>query len=981
MQRKLIFLVYFLICVNCFSQQYPFVYYTPKDGLISSRVKTIRQDSKGRMYFLTYGGLSVYDGAKFTNYNRQNGLADEVINDIAEIAPDTLLVSSNTQKLNTLIHGKIGIYKTADNFYPVTNRFLKSSDGHWYVTADEGLFRFANKKFTRLPVFLNGIDAGRNFDHIVEWENYFLIVPWASQWNVGVLLYDRNKQVVTDTLSNGRGHGITVDQKKRIWVSTAEGLKMLNHKALRQGKFVLTTVPKEFPIANTLGAGIYFDNEDNAWVFFKNQLLKISSNQQNKITFNEAINGGLNSIFQDKEGIIWLALDGAGVMKLKNTRIQLLHTFLPRQQMFFSSIDQKEDTLWCFDRIGNCVYRLNKASIKKFPIKQKIAVHNLNAGSTKIFFADVRNLLFAKDKNDPASYLHLQPAWNNKKDRLGNSLVDPFGAVLQLLQRDDSLYYLAVIKNRQMIFECRISHMVDQMTIDHNGKLWLAARNNRIEVYKINPLNPSKYLQLEKGFDKDLPLMNPRSITVDKYNHVWIGSRYNGVYQFKYDGLSLQFVKQYTTKEGLTNNFIYALACGRNNTIWIGTQTGLDKIFFKNGKYMITNPGKNNDIFQSVFIIRTGKDGTTWAMNNDGTLIKILPESSTQVPYTPSLLLTSIKVNDSLQFPAYHEFSYNQSNFSFTVAATSFLNERSIRYSYLLEGSGNPQWSEPSNVSTFNFIHLTPGVYVLHIKAEFPEEKYSFQTISYSFTIHPAWWQTWWFRSAFGLFFIAITVFAIRRYYKRKLEKQKTFLEKQQAVEKERTRIATDMHDDLGAGLSRIKFLSETIGIKKQQQQPIEEEITKIREYSHEMIDKMGEIVWALNERNDTLSDLLTYTRAYAMEYVSQNGISCTVKMPSSSESYFLSGEFRRNIFLSVKEVLHNIIKHAGASQVMIHIEAEKELKIEISDNGVGFNPKAIKQFSNGLHNIDKRMKEINGKAEVSSMEGTRVSLIAPVPH
>ncbi|MCP2821170.1 histidine kinase dimerization/phosphoacceptor domain-containing protein, partial [Salmonella enterica subsp. enterica serovar Typhimurium] len=83
--------------------------------------------------------------------------------------------------------------------------------------------------------------------------------------------------------------------------------------------------------------------------------------------------------------------------------------------------------------------------------------------------------------------------------------------------------------------------------------------------------------------------------------------------------------------------------------------------------------------------------------------------------------------------------------------------------------------------------------------------------------------------------------------------KQKLVLEKQQAVEKERTRIATDMHDDLGAGLSRIKFLSETIGIKKQQQQSIDEDIIRIREYSHDMIDKMGEIVWALNEKNDSL--------------------------------------------------------------------------------------------------------------------------------
>src|SRR5689334_7942805 len=111
------------------------------------------------------------------------------------------------------------------------------------------------------------------------------------------------------------------------------------------------------------------------------------------------------------------------------------------------------------------------------------------------------------------------------------------------------------------------------------------------------------------------------------------------------------------------------------------------------------------------------------------------------------------------------------------------------------------------------------------------------------------------------------------------------------------------MHDDLGAGLSRIKFLSETIGIKKQQQLPIEEDISKIREYSHEMIDKMGEIVWALNEKNDSLSDLLSYTRSYAAEYLAQNGIHCVISLPEHLPAIAVSGEFRRNIFLAVKEI------------------------------------------------------------------------------
>src|SRR5689334_22154348 len=174
------------------------------------------------------------------------------------------------------------------------------------------------------------------------------------------------------------------------------------------------------------------------------------------------------------------------------------------------------------------------------------------------------------------------------------------------------------------------------------------------------------------------------------------------------------------------------------------------------------------------------------------------------------------------------------------------------------------------------------------------------------------------------------------------------------------------MHDDLGAGLSRIKFLSETIGIKKQQQQPIEEEISKLREYSHEMIDKMGEIVWALNEKNDSLSDLLSYTRSYTVEYLSQNGIHCTVQLPESLPTGFVSGEIRRNIFLTVKEALHNIVKHSQADNVSIDVKHGKDLVIAIKDDGIGFEERNIRAFSNGLSNMKKRMNDIGGILEIT---------------
>src|ERR1051326_7803562 len=297
------------------------------------------------------------------------------------------------------------------------------------------------------------------------------------------------------------------------------------------------------------------------------------------------------------------------------------------------------------------------------------------------------------------------------------------------------------------------------------------------------------------------------------------------------------------------------------------------------------------------------KDNTVWAVTTGGAILRIsqIP-SFIKASLPPSFLFTSLQVNSKLCTDSAKNFSFWQNNLSFAVAATSFIDEKSIKYSYLLEGSGNNAWSEPLNNSTFNFNNLSPAHYTLKVRSDFPEAVYPPQIISYSFTILSPWWQTWWFRIGIAISGLGVLFMGIRFYYRRKLEKEKIILDKQQAIEKERTRIATDMHDDLGAGLSRIKFLSETIGIKKQKQLPFEEDISKIREYSHEMIDKMGEIVWALNEKNDSLSDLLSYTRSYTVEYLLQAGIRCTVETPDNFPSLFVSGEFRRNIFLTIKE-------------------------------------------------------------------------------
>src|ERR1700704_632596 len=121
MQRKINLLACFFVCANCLAQQYPYVQYTPKDGLVNSRVRKAYQDSKGRMYFITFGGLSVYDGARFKNYTTQNGLVANLVNDVLEVGEDSLLVAVNTSKLNVLVKGQMKKFITSGTC-PIVNQ-------------------------------------------------------------------------------------------------------------------------------------------------------------------------------------------------------------------------------------------------------------------------------------------------------------------------------------------------------------------------------------------------------------------------------------------------------------------------------------------------------------------------------------------------------------------------------------------------------------------------------------------------------------------------------------------------------------------------------------------------------------------------------------------------------------------------------------------------------------------------------------------
>jgi signal transduction histidine kinase len=211
--------------------------------------------------------------------------------------------------------------------------------------------------------------------------------------------------------------------------------------------------------------------------------------------------------------------------------------------------------------------------------------------------------------------------------------------------------------------------------------------------------------------------------------------------------------------------------------------------------------------------------------------------------------------------------------------------------------------------------------------------------------------------------------------------KMENEFEKQMAVvtaqQEERNRISTDMHDELGSGMTAIRLMSEIAKNKMKENTP--PEIERISQSADDILNKMNAIIWSMNSKNDSLGNLISYIRAYTTEYLEGTAVKCRVYVPDLIPEQELSGDKRRNVFLCVKETLNNMLKHSKATEITIDILANGLLQIKIHDNGIGIDLENIRQFGNGLQNIDRRMKSIGGEFKIENNNGTESSLTLPL--
>jgi signal transduction histidine kinase len=216
----------------------------------------------------------------------------------------------------------------------------------------------------------------------------------------------------------------------------------------------------------------------------------------------------------------------------------------------------------------------------------------------------------------------------------------------------------------------------------------------------------------------------------------------------------------------------------------------------------------------------------------------------------------------------------------------------------------------------------------------------------------------------------------------RKLKQKIERLERERVLERERARISLDMHDEVGANLTKIAIMSELAMKTSGATDGTGKQLRNISQTAREVIDSIGAIVWSINPKNDKLDNLAGYIREYASEIFEITPIQCRFDFPDEIPSRSLTPEARRSIFLTMKEALNNIVKHSGATRVEIGLKfTERQIELSINDKGKGFELQDISRYGNGLVNMRKRIEDIGGNFEIVSRpeQGTEIRLIVPV--
>lgn len=923
--------------------------YTQKEGLVSNSITVLEQDNKGNLWVATKDGLSVFDGERFLQFTEKEGLPGNSIYQMKRDKQDNIWLSSLRGGISKFDGNTITHYFENEGFTSSgAVCFFEDSKGNLWFGSETGLSILVGDRF----------------------------YTFNKQYDILKMIY-----------------AITEDRKGNLWFGSAQyGLVKFDGKEF-------THYTEKSGLSDNSIMALRTDSNDDIWIATRyGGLNKFDGNYFIRYSTGEGLSDDkINCVMEDKQGNIWCGTNGGGInrINLKGFSEPIPLDYLGNSRVRPISMDSKGD-LW-FGTEGAGLYHYDGNSVVKhfgnnfygyqgFRSAMTDKKGNMwfgEADGTNIYKYDYKKFVRYRSEKIRSAVLSLY------EDRKELTWIGTAGDGLAVLDRE----MLSHFDEKTGLPVNRVFCVLQ----DSKGPYWAGTEGAGILKFDGSRVT---VISAKQG----LFARGVTAIIEDAGGHLWLGTLGAGVCRF--DGKTFTY---YTEKQGLAFNDVWSLQEDKNGRIWAGTDRGLSVLIPQ--KDSLTGAAKRYTIQR--FDQRDGLKSTDFNLksvcidNNNriwwGTG-KALITRDLDLPvetFTPqSLRISHIEINDrfydfrsmtnhdklKISFGSIAPFSnspdhfslpYDQNHLRFNFTALDWTAPHKIQYSYRLKGLDN-NWSEPSAATAADFRGLPPGHYVFELKAIGSSHQWT-EAVPYRFSIRPAWWQTTWFRALIVLLSAGILLGVSRLFYLYRLRKQRAEMEKKMAVQLERQRISAEMHDDIGAGLSGVKLLTE-LTKNKLRDEDASKEMEEIYRSVGDISAKMKEVIWSLDTDNDTLANLVAYIQKQARSWLEHYPCQLLAETDHEFPPVVINGETRRNIYLVVKEALHNIIKHSGADRVhlVIHFHND-QLRIKISDNGIGLTARQKENFGNGIKNMRKRAEQVNGKLSFTSGNGLTLNFEIPI--
>lgn len=998
------------------AEQLPIRTYTTAEGLARDGVFRIVSDPRGFLWFCTFDGVSRFDGYEFVNYSVAHGLPHRVVYDLLItrngdywVATQGGLAHFNPHAATAEAKFKAYVPNQRPGSQVIFDLYEDESGTVWVATSN-GLHTLRQTEGDWQLVY---VSLGEKTDEEVDVTTIVADSPGVLWIGAEQGLFRRfgDGRVERFTDKDGLPHphvrAISRDPDGTIWVATGLGLCRLVSNVRPGESIVARLYTKKDGLLNENINGLFRTSSGWLWLAtafglseFSPEPLPDGGHFINYTREHGISDAGIRTIAEDHDGNLWIGSESGGAMKitrrgftsyseadgLEHERIAALgedrtgaffvitgslkapsfyiHRFDGRRfekarvnlpagvvptwgwnQLF---INDKTQQWWVPTTSGLFLFPPLR-SLAEFssarPLKIYTSQNGLSGTEPFRLFEDSRGDIWIGIISSPAdSYLNRWERATGKFYSYPQTIALRQDSAPTAFQEDRrgnvwiGFYFGVLARYRDGRFESFTAAdgvpagMIQALYLDHLGRLWIASTEGGLA--RIDDPTEDRPTFVRYTMKEGLSSDQIACITEDQWGRIYVGT---GIGVDRLDPGTGR-IKRYTVADGLPNGRVTLAYRDSSNTLWFGTLQGLSKLVPS-----IDGPAVAPPI-----------------------LIQQVRVAGNHLPLS-DLGVTTL---DGLEFEA----SRNQLEIKFV--SLGFRSGDVFRYQFMLEGADR-DWSATTSQRIVNYANLKPGSYRFHVRAVNAEGVVSSEPAWIAFTIVPPVWQRWWFVTLLVLALVATTHLIYRDHTRRLIE-----------LERVRTRIATDLHDDIGANLSKIAILSDVAGqeLSAMSNAPVAGPLAQIADTSRDCVDAMSDIVWAVNPQRDHLSDLTHRMRRFAEDMLDAKGIDFTIHSSLEDKDVHLGADLRREVYLIFKECINNLVKHSDCTKATVSFSLDGPwLTISIADNGKGFEPRANGSSTgmggHGLASMQRRAQALGGSLKISSAinHGTTTTLSVPI--